>query len=862
MVDYSKSVKEAYRQRNSEIIIGLTGKTGAGCSTVAKILQTANFCDLDLPTPKDHDFKNHDERKYAVTYKYMEEVGRWVPFRVVHASGVIFTYILEAGFNSFSQFISAIQQTDGTIIPSSDNLSKDVNRLKYQFEQYDLIKSQISNLIGAENKDVKDIESLLQEIIMSPVLNETIIETTQTFILQKIPQWKNEFERILSNHTIICSSSDGDNQTQNVAYVYTMQTVGNNIRCSGSPYLSNNSQDHFYDVAKRIDLIISAISKLESYRNDTAPVRICIDAIRNVYEAFYFKDKYSYFYLVSVDTDDSERIRRLDRFNQQELDGLDQTELSKDDISKGSLFYHQNMNECLSISDIHLYNPKEDNVVGYPFLSSQLLKYLCLMIHPGLITPTAIERCMQTAYVAKLNSGCLSRQVGAVITDKDFSIKAIGWNDVPQGQIPCNLRCAKDYVKNHDCGTFSDFEREEQDFCNALSLINRFSCDEKLDGLSNMYCFKDVYNAIKKTSNQVYTRALHAEENAFLQISKYGGVGIKGGKLFSTASPCELCSKKAFQLGIEEIYYIDPYPGISTKHILFFGKNFRPRINLFYGAIGNAYINLYTPRIPPKDEIELLTGVSSKEILQTKEDGSLDSINKMKWLSFTERSCSFFFYDRTHMLEIDSGTVLARKSDQVNALYFNSIWTGDNSPKFNVVNCSFNSVEKSDKTSVMSSCPSAHLPKHDKIEVDNQKMEEKIKISTSFENRPNAYSYTIPFTRAMKKGDILKYELRTEISDLEYSMQPYYCFQVNQPTKLLKLSVFEPNGLFQHDSVEVHVYAGSAISEQFLLDEQCDLKRIEVETDVFGKKTTGIMHEITVENPNINDSYSISWKFQ
>ena len=82
------------------------------------------------------------------------------------------------------------------------------------------------------------------------------------------------------------------------------------------------------------------------------------------------------------------------------------------------------------------------------------------------------------------------------------------------------------------------------------------------------YCFKDIYNGITGKPNQVHTRALHAEENAFLQIAKYGGAKIQGGKLFTTASPCELCSKKAYQLGIKEIYYIDPYPGIKSNHCI------------------------------------------------------------------------------------------------------------------------------------------------------------------------------------------------------------------------------------------------------------------------------------------------------
>ena len=99
-----------------------------------------------------------------------------------------------------------------------------------------------------------------------------------------------------------------------------------------------------------------------------------------------------------------------------------------------------------------------------------------------------------------------------------------------------------------------------------------------------------------------------------MQIAKYGGAKVKGGKLFSTASPCELCSKKAYQLGITEIYYIDPYPGIARNHILSFGKAGNPKMILFQGAIGNAYIALYAPKMPYKDEIELITGISAKKI--------------------------------------------------------------------------------------------------------------------------------------------------------------------------------------------------------------------------------------------------------
>ncbi|WP_407675469.1 hypothetical protein [Paraburkholderia sabiae] len=88
-------------------------------------------------------------------------------------------------------------------------------------------------------------------------------------------------------------------------------------------------------------------------------------------------------------------------------------------------------------------------------------------------------------------------------------------------------------------------------------------------------------------------------------MAKYGGQSILGGYLFTTASPCELCAKKAYQLGIRKIYYIDPYPGIATNHVLASGTQ-RPELSLFEGAIGAAYHDLYQPVMSYKDELPLL----------------------------------------------------------------------------------------------------------------------------------------------------------------------------------------------------------------------------------------------------------------
>ncbi|MGN1305252.1 MAG: hypothetical protein ACI4YB_09485 [Oscillospiraceae bacterium] len=381
--------------------------------------------------------------------------------------------------------------------------------------------------------------------------------------------------------------------------------MGNRIRHHGSIDKERNfSGEHMYSLARRANSFIKAIRNSNKERR----ALICIDAIRNPYEATYFQDRYSAFFLVAVSTDDDERIRRLgENLNHEQIKALDAKEYPYK--LKGEFkFTNQDIGACMQLADIYLYNPYEVTEGKY-FITESIIKYVTLMKHPGLITPTSIERCMQIAYNAKLNSGCLSRQVGAVITDSSFSIKAVGWNSVAEGQVPCNMRNAENYLTNKDESSFSTYEIKDKSFNKHMqeTYSERIQC-EFLNGRLCSYCFKDEYEEITGQKNQVHTRSLHAEENAFLQIVKYGGEGIKGGKLFTSASSCVLCSKKAFQLGIKDIYYIDPYPDIATTHILSFGKDKskRPRCHLFYGAIGRAYTCLFTQRIAIKDELSCL----------------------------------------------------------------------------------------------------------------------------------------------------------------------------------------------------------------------------------------------------------------
>lgn len=123
-------------------------------------------------------------------------------------------------------------------------------------------------------------------------------------------------------------------------------------------------------------------------------------------------------------------------------------------------------------------------------------------------------------------------------------------------------------------------------------------------GQSYPYCFRSRYNKYKDNKDAVNTRSLHAEENTMLRITKMGGLGLDGGIMFVTASPCILCSKKAYQIGIKEIVYLDPYTDIAPELILMCGYD-QPKLRPFMGAIGETFYKLYQPFMPYKDELAL-----------------------------------------------------------------------------------------------------------------------------------------------------------------------------------------------------------------------------------------------------------------
>jgi deoxycytidylate deaminase len=557
-------LKNLFQRRADFVVIGLTGRTGSGCSTAANLLsQEFDFLKATEvintePTP--------EQRKYRIARDYA--ASHWKPFFNISISNIILSFLLDAEESELKAF-----------------LDKSEHKLKPEKTQQLIDEWKPAAAIWNKQK--------------------YIIEGTSATNAQKqafIESWQKDFSQFFQ--TVRKGLGPDSNRL--------LQFIGDNLRRSGNPLLNELTPENFYVLPDRAATLIEIIRDIQ--RAEQRPTYIVLDALRNPFEILYFRERFSSFYLVAVTTENEDREKRLAHlsFGPAQIAELDKKEYPEKNkpLSGYEAFTSQNIQSCLEKADIYLRNIGSVPPTQQPDLNdltTQLIRYFSLMIHPGLVTPTRTERCMQIAFSARANSGCISRQVGAAITDKYDSVKAIGWNDGPAGQTPCILRRSSDLLNNKDEDAFSVYEYKDKGFRQQVeSSYKRFSLVD-MGGRSSAFCFKSEYNSLKKEDNQVHTRSLHAEENAFLQLAKHGSEGIYGGKLYTTASPCELCAKKAFQLGIKHIYYIDPYPGISLDHILKSGtKDSRPIVELYQGAVGQAYHRLYDPILPYKDEIRAL----------------------------------------------------------------------------------------------------------------------------------------------------------------------------------------------------------------------------------------------------------------
>ncbi|WP_229257686.1 anti-phage dCTP deaminase [Duganella margarita] len=248
-------------------------------------------------------------------------------------------------------------------------------------------------------------------------------------------------------------------------------------------------------------------------------------------------------------------------------------------------------------------------------LKRRVERFLHLVLGTKVITPTFAETAMYSAAMASANSACLSRQVGAAVTDRDGDILSIGWNDVPAtggglyGRGEHDHRCWN--ISGGKC--FNDAEKDKlaQEMVEALAEVIE---------PQNLPRAKEILRGASKLKGLIeFSRAIHAEMHAILNAGKTSGMRIDGGKLFVTTYPCHSCARHIVAAGISEVYYIEPYrkslaiklhgDAISEHEI----DKDKVRILAYDGVAPSQYLSLFrVPQNSRKKNGKLIT-MSLKE---------------------------------------------------------------------------------------------------------------------------------------------------------------------------------------------------------------------------------------------------------
>jgi deoxycytidylate deaminase len=188
-------------------------------------------------------------------------------------------------------------------------------------------------------------------------------------------------------------------------------------------------------------------------------------------------------------------------------------------------------------------------------LQKRLDRLLDLVFGTSVVTPSADETAMYHAASASRNSACLSRQVGAAITDTTGKILGIGWNDVPQargglyrGSPEMDGRCAHWHAKCHNA--------EEKDAL-TKQIVDALVKGELLKPEDSDRATKVVSAPVGRLIE--FSRAVHAELHAIISAAQSAGNQMLGGMLYCTTYPCHACARHIVAAGLAVVRYIEPY---------------------------------------------------------------------------------------------------------------------------------------------------------------------------------------------------------------------------------------------------------------------------------------------------------------
>jgi deoxycytidylate deaminase len=351
-----------------------------------------------------------------------------------------------------------------------------------------------------------------------------------------------------------------------------------------------------------------------------------IDSIKNNFELEIFRLVYSeIMFFVGVFSSPEQRAQNLEDL------GMTSSEVYTliDRDSGEEIAHGQTVSDTFPKADFFVR--VEDNSADE--IKQKVERFVGLLFEGSVVTPHKNEAAMYAAWSAASNSACLSRQVGAAITDNLGHILSVGWNDVPKTGGGLYL---SDDRKDKRCWNngekcYNDHEKTE--------LAKLISGELIKSGFVEKSKKNELIENIKSNSRLKglieFSRAVHAEMHAIINAGYTAGSKIAGASLFCTTYPCHSCARHIIAAGIKDIYYIEPYrKSLATKlHSDALTENSsdlkKVRILAYEGVAPRRYLELFEMGSTKRKESGKLIKVQ-KSKRKPRHEKSLEALYKLE----------------------------------------------------------------------------------------------------------------------------------------------------------------------------------------------------------------------------------------
>ena len=428
--------------RKKFVIIGLTGAIGSGCSKISR------FIAREIPKSKDKLEPDLDQIDESIKKHFDFIKEKTDEFNSDYKNTCETTYIgteLNQFFDKKSKKERA-KELEGKLKAVNKNLRQLLIRRKileyasknFRYNFFEVSMADLLVKIMLEKiHQIPSSTEFQNNVNIPPSINEILlnqpkelfddIEAFNTACKNK--NWDENdyyrFDNLLIQLGILrkelFSSSDNCEEF--------FQNCGDYARATNNPFIMPGEQCYNYltILAKEANNVIK-YKRNKKDKNKKEGHYFVISSFRNPAEVQFFRKRYGSFYLCSLFASKETRRKNIETYDKKFNEKCDERDAGKH--KEPHELHKQDVSRCTLLADYAITTEKDEKHYQY-----ELIRFLALIDFPGIVPPRTDEEVMNLSYSLSLRSTCLSRQVGAVITNPEGFIIAAGWNSVGSGQL-------------------------------------------------------------------------------------------------------------------------------------------------------------------------------------------------------------------------------------------------------------------------------------------------------------------------------------------------------------------------------------------------------------------------------------------